>query len=178
MRIISYRLWFDEESQLTSPKVNVSSTLIVVFRIVLFLSDSSKCVIPLQFAKTGFRDESIHVVVIHKQQKWKKGKRAETFLIILWNSFSCVAVSINNVFKKRDGPSKECREKNRRERRDHISTSDDYLIEQKLFYLLMNALGANMRDKIYELDKVDCFLLFVKYLICYHHYYYSTYESF
>ena len=116
MRIISYRLWFGEESQLTSPKVNVSSTLIVVFRIVLFLSDSSKCVIPLQFAKTGFRDESIHVVVIHKQQKWKKGKRAETFLIILWNSFSCVvAVSINNVFK-RDGPSKELWEKNRKER--------------------------------------------------------------
>ena len=37
----------------------------------------------------------------------------------------------------------------------------------------MNALGANMRDKIYELDKVDCFLLFVKYLICYDHYYYD-----
>ena len=41
----------------------------------------------------------------------------------------------------------------------------------------MNALGANMRDKIYELDKVDCFLLFVKYLICYDHYQGSNWED-
>ena len=172
MRIISCRLWFDEESQLTSPKVNVSSTLIVVFRIVLFLSDSSNVLFLCNSLKRVLGMSPFMSSWYTNNKNEKKGKRAETFLIILWNSFSCVAVSINNVFKKRDGPSKECREKNRREWRDHISTSDDYLIEQKLFYLLMNALGANMRDKIYELDKVDCFLLFVKYLICYHHYYY------